>query len=189
MYKHNFNRYAGIAVIAAAFIGTSAFAHDTSAGTRDEDMATALKACCYPLLALNDSEKRAQNQAEFRRREYQRREAEKAEAKRHAIAAQEQRMRETARHSLAKNEQQAAARAREERKRRNVHGANQIKEICNADTVVPEIGMTLAQVQACFGSVQLVGRWSSSDDSVPALIYRAGRYHLFVIQGRVVDWY
>lgn len=187
--RNNINRCAGIVATAAIFIGTCAFAGGSSTGSRDEGRAIEMQACCYPLLAINDSEKRARNQAEFRRREYQRRQDEKAEANRHAVAAQEQRMRETARHALAKSQQQAAERAREERKRRNAHDANKRKEICNIDTAVPKIGMTLAQVQACFGRVQLVGQWHASDDSVPGLIYRAGRYHLFVMHGRVVDWY
>jgi len=133
--------------------------------------------------------RREQQQAELKRREHLRREAEEPDTNRHVTNMQNQRGRETARCPLTEKGQQATDHATEKRERRDACEQNAIKEICNSDTPVPRLGMTLAQVQACFGSFRLVGNWSESEGRVSALVYRAGQYHLFVINGHVVKWY
>ena len=133
--------------------------------------------------------RREQQQAELKRKEHLRREAEEPDTNRHVTNMQNQRGREAARCPLTEKGQQATDHATEKRERRDACEQNAIKEICNSDTPVPRLGMTLAQVQACFGSFRLVGNWSESEGRVSALVYRAGQYHLFVINGHVVKWY
>ena len=133
--------------------------------------------------------RRERQQAELKRKEHLRREAEEPDTNRHVTNMQNQRGREAARCPLTEKGQQATDHATEKRERRDACEQNAIKEICNSDTPVPRLGMTLAQVQACFGSFRLVGNWSESEGRVSALVYRAGQYHLFVINGHVVKWY
>ena len=213
MHKSRFNKGCELIAITVVFICASAFACDESVGLGHEDKVTKLEAYCYPLLAISDSarraqqqaeqrrreylhleaeeaeERRTQQQAEQRRREYLRREAEEAEERRTQQQAEQRRREYLRREAEEIEKRRAKQQAEEKREGRIEYVPNEVRGLCNGSIVLPKIGMTLDQVQACFGSVRLVGHWSSSSDSTPTLIYRAGRYHLLVTNGRVVDWY